>query len=125
MSAENNAFIRQQVLTSLQTSAPAEAKQLFIQAALQPNGSLTGACSADRMEILDERLCAVRALGKYPQADALDTLVKLLESEKDIAIRKCAHESLVAVTKKDIPLDGKAWREYVATGREPARKTRA
>jgi hypothetical protein len=122
MSAENNAFIRQQALTSLQASAPAEAKQLFIQAALQPNGSLTGAAQRDRMEILDERLSAIRALGKYPQADAVDTLVKLLESEKDIAIRKCAHESLVAATKKDIPLDGKAWREYVATGREPARQ---
>lgn len=122
MSAENNAFIRQQALTSLQASAPAEARQLFIQAALQPSGSLTGAAQRDRMEILDERLSAIRALSKYPQPDAIETLVKLLESEKDIAIRKCAHESLMAATKKDIPLDGKAWREFVATGKQPARQ---
>jgi hypothetical protein len=122
MSAENNAFIRQQALTSLQLSSPAEARQLFIQAARQPSGSLTGAAQRDRMEILDERLAAIRALGKYPQPDAVDTLVKLLETEKDIAIRKCAHESLVAATKKDIPADGKAWREFVATGKEPARQ---
>jgi hypothetical protein len=122
MSPENNAFIRQQALTSLQSSSPAEAKQLFIQAAKQPSGSLTGAAQRDRLEILDERLTAIRALGKYPQPDAVETLVKLMETEKDIAIRTCAHESLVTATKKDVPADGKAWREYLATGREPARQ---
>jgi hypothetical protein len=122
MSAENNAFIRQQALTSLQVSSPGDARQLFIQAAKQPGGSLTGAAQRDRMEILDERLSAIRALGKYPQPDAVDTLVRLLETEKDVAIRKCAHESLVASTKKEIPADGKAWREFVSTGREPARQ---
>ncbi len=122
MSAENNALIRQQALTSLQSNSPVEARQLFIQAARQPSGSLTGAAQRDRMEILDERLTAIRALGKYPQPDSVDTLVKLLETEKDSAIRKCAHESLVTATKKDIPPDGKAWREFVSTGREPARQ---
>ncbi len=122
MSAENNAFIRQQALTSLQTNSPADAKQLFLQAARQPNGSLTGAAQRDRTEILDERLTAIRALAKYPQPDSLETLVRLIETEKDTAIRKCAHESLVTATKKDIPLDkdGKAWREFVNTGRQPA-----
>jgi hypothetical protein len=122
MSTENKAFIRQQALTSLQVSSPVDARQLFIQAARQPSGSLTGAAQRDRMEILDERLTAIRALGKYPQADAVDTLVKLLETEKDIAIRKCAHESLVASTKQDIPPDGNAWREFVSSGRLPPRQ---
>lgn len=119
LSPENNAFIRQQALTSLRYQSPAEARQLFIQAARQPSGSLTGTAQRDRMEILDERLTAIRALAKYPQPDAVDALVKLLETEKDTAIRKCAHESLVESTKKDIAPDAKAWREYVATGRAP------
>lgn len=123
MSAENNAFIRQQALTSLQAQSPAEAKKLFIDAARQPGGSLTGAAQRDRMEVLDERLTAIRALGKYPQPDAVETLVKLLETEKDTAIRKCAHESLKESTQKDIAEDGKAWREYVATGKVTARQT--
>lgn len=119
LSAENNALIRQQALTSLRTQSPTEAKQFFITAAKQPKGSLTDASQRDRMEILDERLTAIRALGKYPEPDAVETLVKLLETEKDTAIRRCAHESLKESQKKDIPEDGKAWREYVATGRTP------
>lgn len=121
MSPENNALIRQQALTSLQNNSPTEARQLFIQAARQPSGSLTGAAQRDRMEILDERLTAIRALAKYPQPDSVETLVKLLETEKDIAIRTCAHESLKSATKRDIAADGKAWREFLVTGREPER----
>src|SRR5262249_30054370 len=74
LSPENNSFIRQQALASLARSAPPEAKQLFIQAARQPSGSLTGAAQRDRMEILDERNTAIRALAKYPQPDSVDTL---------------------------------------------------
>lgn len=123
MSAENNAFIRQQALTSLQYQSPSEARKMFIQAARQPGGSLTGAAQRDRMEILDERLTAIRALGKYPEPDAVETLIKLLETEKDIAIRKCAHESLKQSQKKDVPEDARAWREYIATGKVPQRNT--
>jgi len=122
LNAENNAMIRQQALAALETSAPNEARQLFIQAARQPAGSLTATASKDRQEILDERLTAIRALAKYPQSDSVETLVHLLEKEKDVAIRTCAHESLKATTKRDIPADGKAWREFVATGKEPARQ---
>lgn len=122
MSVENNKFIRQQALTSLQVNSPASAKQLFMQAAGQPGGSLTGSDQRERMEILDERLTAIRALGKYPQPDAAETLVKLLETEKDTAIRKCAHDALVESQKKEIPADGKAWREYMASGKMPAQK---
>ena len=125
LNPEYNALIRQQALMSLQANSPPEVRQLFIQAAKQPAGSLTQSAQRDRMEILDERLSAIRALGKYADADARETLVKLLETEKDIAIRTAATESLKASTQKDIPGDGKLWREYLTTGKEPPAATAA
>lgn len=121
MSAENNALIRQQALAALEQNGPPEAKQTFMRAAKQPGGGLTTAAYRDRVEILDERLLAVRALGKFKDRDAVETLVSLLETEKDVALRACAQEALRASTGRNIPADGKAWREYLATGREPAR----
>ena len=121
LSAENNALVRQQALAALETSAPTEARQLFIKAAKQPGGSLTTAAQSDRQEINDERLTAIRALGKYSQSDAVETLVRLMETEKDVAVKNCAWESVKSATKRDFPNDGKAWREFIATGREPAR----
>jgi hypothetical protein len=35
--------------------------------------------------------------------------VKVLETEKDVALRDRAHESLVAVTGKHLPPDAKQW----------------
>jgi hypothetical protein len=119
LSPENNALIRQQALVALQSSSPAEAKQLFVRAARQPAGGITTTAQRDRLEILDERLAAIRALGHYKDPETVETLVKVLETDKDIAIRTCAQESLKGITHKDIPADGKMWREYIATGKEP------
>jgi hypothetical protein len=119
LSPENNALVRQQALVALQSSSPAEAKQLFVRAARQPAGGITTTAQRDRLEILDERLAAIRALGHYKDPETIETLVKVLETDKDIAIRTCAQESLKGITHKDIPADGKMWREYVATGKEP------
>jgi HEAT repeats/PBS lyase HEAT-like repeat len=117
--AEYKALIRQQALIALEQTSPGEAKAIFVKAAKQPAGELTGTASRDRMEILDERLAAVRALGKYNSPDSIDTLVGLLDKEKDVAIKQCAAESLKNITKKDIPADGKLWHDYFATGKVP------
>ncbi|HEX3313524.1 MAG TPA: HEAT repeat domain-containing protein, partial [Gemmataceae bacterium] len=119
VAAEYKPLIRQQALVALETTSPGDARQIFLKAAKQPSAELTASASRDRMEILDERLAAIRALGKYNAPDSIETLVELVEKEKDVAIKQCAAESLKNITKKDIPADGKMWREYVATGKAP------
>ena len=119
VAAEYKALIRQQALIALENTSPGEARQIFVKAAKQPGAELTASAARDRMEILDERLAAIRALGKYNAPDSIETLVELVEKEKDVAIKQCAAESLKNITKKDIPADGKLWREYVATGKAP------
>ncbi len=112
---EMNARIRQQALASLESTGNPDARHILIRAARQP-GASTVASQIERQEILDEKLAAVRALAKYPQFDAVDTLVYLMESEKDIAVRHCAYTSLKTATKKDLPDDPKAWRDMIARG---------
>ncbi len=78
----------------------------------------------DKQQILDERLTALRGLSKFKQADSAYTLLYVLETEKDVALRDRAHQSLVAVTGKHLPADAKLWAEVLNNpkselGKEP------
>jgi HEAT repeat protein len=110
---ELNTIIRQQALASLEQTGQPEARRLLIQVARSPSSALESPLT-DRQQTLDERLAALRALGKYPQSDSIETLVHVLESEKDVALRARAHESLVQVTGKNLPADARAWRDLQA-----------
>ena len=112
--------VRQQALAALEETGEANSRSLFIRVARQPGADATSA-TADHLQTLDERLAAIRALSKYSQPDVVETLVHLMESDRDVAIRSRAWDSLKTVTKKDLPNDAKAWREMLATGKEPAR----
>jgi HEAT repeat protein len=112
---EMNALIRQQALAALEKNGNPEVRLVLIRAARQPN-AVAISSPTERQQILDERIAAVRALGRYSQYDAVDTLVHILETEKDVALRDCAHESLKKVTQRDLPEDGRAWRELLARG---------
>jgi hypothetical protein len=112
-----NAMIRQQTLASLERTGNNEARHILIRAARQPGASVVSS-QIERQQILDEKLAAVRALAKYPQYDAIDTLVYLLETDKDVAVRHCAYSSLKTATKKNLPEDPKAWRDMLARGHE-------
>lgn len=65
----------------------------------------------------DVRLAAIRALGNYEKdAAATRALVGLLRTEKDVAVRGRAHESLVKITGQDLPADGEAWAKWLDKG---------
>jgi len=110
--------VRQQALASLEDTGEANSRSLFIRVARQPGADAISA-SADHLQTLDERLAAIRALSKYSQPDVVETLVHLMETDRDVAIRSRAWDSLKQVTKKDMPNDAKVWREMLATGKEP------
>lgn len=102
-SAEHNSRIRQQVLKALGETGEAAARAELVRVA---RASAKEDNSFDQQLTLDERQTAVRALGKFrgdPEATA--TLLHLLRTEKDVALRDCAHQSLESVTGKRLPTD--------------------
>jgi HEAT repeat protein len=107
-SAEINTFINEQALTSLgQTKSP-EARELLVLVAREPP-SAQDSNEVEKQQRTDLRLTAVRALANFSHYEVTETLVKLLKTEKDVALRDRAHESLVAVTGKKLPADAKEW----------------
>jgi len=109
---ELNSVIRQQALASLEKNGNPEARHLLIRVARQPGGAADSSI-VDRQQTLDERLAATRALGKYKYADCTEALLHILETEKDVAMRERAQESLTAITGKKLPADATAWREFL------------
>ncbi len=113
-----NAMIRQTALRSLESTGDPQSRQLLILVARQP-GPPADASSADRQQTQDEKLIAIRALSKFHERECVETLVYILESEKDAALRDRAQQSLKAATGKDVPPEPQAWRAALA-GQPPA-----
>lgn len=66
---------------------------------------------------IDIRLAAIRALGSYEKdPTAIRTLVTILKTDKDVAVRGRAHDSLVKITGADLPCDGNAWQAWLDKG---------
>jgi hypothetical protein len=99
---EFNSMIRQQALVGLEKNGDDKTRHLLIRVASQP-GPSTDATLTDRQQTQDERLIAVRALGRYKQQECIETLAHLHKTEKDIAIRNRAHDSLELVTGRKLP----------------------
>ncbi|HEV3235959.1 MAG TPA: HEAT repeat domain-containing protein [Gemmataceae bacterium] len=67
----------------------------------------------DQQQAMDKRIAAARALGNFTSYQATESLVKVLQSEKDVALRDSAHESLKKITKKDLPPDYQNWNDLL------------
>src|SRR5262249_30273689 len=67
----------------------------------------------DRQQKLDERMAAARALGGFNQYQATAALVEVLRKDQDVALRRCAHDSLESTTGRDLPPDAAVWAEYL------------
>jgi HEAT repeat protein len=63
----------------------------------------------DQQQALDKRIAAARSLSHFNSYQATEALVKLLQAEKDTALRDSAHDSLVHITGKDLPPDYEPW----------------
>jgi HEAT repeats len=107
---ELNALLQQQCLTSMaDCGGPTALKRLVLVAKEPP---ATGN-EADRQETLDRRITAVRGLAKFKDPEAAAALAYVLKSEKDVAMRDRAHDSLVASTGKHYPADSPQWAAYL------------
>lgn len=67
----------------------------------------------EKQQALDLRIAAARALASYSQPEATQVLVTVLKSERDVALRDRATESLQAITGKELPADAVAWEDYL------------
>lgn len=106
--AEYNHLIRKQSLAALEKTGDKEAKHLLVRVARQP-GPPTDASLTDRQQTQDEKIIAIRALGKYREPDCVDTLVYVLRTEKDVALRDSAAQSLETITGKAYSRDPQQW----------------
>jgi HEAT repeat protein len=119
--ADVNSIVRQQALASLEQTGLPEARHWLIRVARQPQGA--GSYN-DQQQVLDERLTALRGLSRFKQSDSTETLVYVLQTEKDVALRDRACQSLRIITGKHLPPDAAAWAALLHDpntnlGREP------
>jgi hypothetical protein len=106
--ADINSMIRQQALLALEKSHDPESRHLLVRVARQP-GPSREANLTDRQQTQDEKLIAIRALGKYKDAECVEALKYVMRNEKDAALRDCALASLEESTSKKWPDKREAW----------------
>jgi hypothetical protein len=109
---EQNTIINQQALVALGLTGSPEARDLLVRVVREPPPAQDSS-EIEKQQAMDCRLAAVRALGNYNHYEVAQTLVKVLETEKDVAVRDRAHESLVSVTGKHLPPDAKQWEDLL------------
>lgn len=105
---EVTSLIRQEALVGLEQSHDEESRRLLIQVARQPGPTVT-ADLTDRQQTQDEKIVAIRALRHYKQPECVETLKYVLRTEKDIALRDRAVQSLLETTGQRWPVEYSAW----------------
>jgi hypothetical protein len=96
--------IQCQALTSLGETGNQRAVELLTTVVREPKAEGQG-----KQQATDVRIAAARALAKFPHYQATESLVHVLQTEKDVALRDASYESLRVATGKDLPPDPKAW----------------
>ncbi len=92
----------------------ASALDLLVHAdAIAPLGSCVSSDASVQV-----RAAAARALRHYPRADVLEILLACL-SDRDVAVRHQASESLAELTGKDAGMDTQRWEEILADKVDP------
>jgi HEAT repeat protein len=102
--------VRVQAITSLGNTKNPEAVPLLVRLVRQKPVEGT---EQEKRQNLDERIAAAHALGNFNQYQAPEALVEVLQTDKDVALRDCAHDSLKTITGKDLPPDPQGWAEYL------------
>lgn len=102
--------IRCQALTALGQVGHPSAVDLLARVVREPPVEGT---ETEKQQTMEVRIAAARALGSFKHYQATEALLRVLQQEKDVALRDRAHESLQAVTGKKLPADYKAWEEFL------------
>lgn len=120
-SPETATMIQCRALTSLGATKNPAAVDLLVRVTRAPEPALD-VPDQEKQQERDRRTAAARALGNFSHYQAAEALVYVLKTNKDVALRDRAHESLVKATGKDLPADPKVWDDFlqqVADGKAP------
>ncbi|MCI0455957.1 MAG: HEAT repeat domain-containing protein [Gemmataceae bacterium] len=109
-SPETTTVLRCQAVTALGKTGNPAAVELLARVVREPPAEGT---EQEKQQTLDVRIAAARALGNFSQQQSTEALVRVLQTEKDVALRDRAHESLQLVTGKELPPDAKAWEDFL------------
>jgi HEAT repeat protein len=107
---ENSTVLRCQALIAMGETKDPATVDLLVRVLKQPPVDGT---AEERQQNLDERIAAARALGNFSQYQAVEALLQVLKTEKDVALHDRAHESLEKATGKKLPPDPQAWEEFL------------
>jgi HEAT repeat protein len=107
--------LRCQAVTALGRSGNPAAVDLLVRVVREPPAEGT---EVDKQQSRDVRIAAARALGHFNQPQSVQALAAVLKSEKDVALRDRAHESLQLVTGRKLPADSKEWDGVVQASAE-------
>lgn len=99
---ETATLVRCQAIAALGQTGHADAAPLLVRVVGQPP---TRGSELDRQQTLDERIAAARALEYVNHPQAADALLRVLKTDKDVALRNRAHESLEALAGRRLPTD--------------------
>lgn len=107
---ETATVIRCEALTALGETGNPAAVELLARVVREPPAEGT---ELERQQSLDVRTAAARALGNFSHYQATEALVRVMQTEKDIALKDRAYESLVAATGRKLPPDAKEWEQLI------------
>lgn len=107
---DNNSLIRKESLVALEMMHDPDARHLLIRVARQP-GPASESSLSDRQQTQDEKIVAIRALGKYKEPECAEALAYVLRTEKDIALRDRALQSMEESTGKKWPASYAEWQK--------------
>jgi hypothetical protein len=100
--------IKCQALGSLGETHNPEAIGFLVNVLNNPPASKESA-ESQKQQSMDERIAAARALGNFKDYKAIEALVHVLKTEKDVALVDRAHDSLEACSGQKLPPDMKDW----------------
>jgi HEAT repeat protein len=109
-SPETATVIRCQALTALGETGNPAAVELLARVVREPPAEGT---DLEKQQTLDVRIAAARALGKFSHYQATEALVRVMQNDRDVALRDRAYESLQTATGKKLPPDGKEWEQLL------------
>jgi HEAT repeat protein len=109
--ADTAVVIRCQALAALGETGNAAAIELLARVVREPPSE---GSEIEKQQTLDVRTAAARALANFPQRESTEVLVRVMQTEKDVALRDRAHESLEVATGKKLPADAKEWNDLAA-----------
>lgn len=106
--SDTTTIIQSNALVALGNTRNPLAVETLVRVAKEPPPA-SNVSDQEKQQARDRHIAAVRALGNFKQYQATDALLYVLKTEKDVALKDRAQESLQEATGQNVPPDPKQW----------------